>query len=392
MRSLSSHAPLFTRGPLAIAFLALVAGPLGGCGVDDTHHGQICLCPNGAPPEQVCLDEGGVPDTNCPDAGTPPPEDAGADGADTDASSALCGHGTCMPPAPQAWQGPVLAWSGPEIARPACPERAPDPVWQGWAMPAPGPIDCPACSCDPPEGTCEIPATWNVYAAVCQDLPAPPSASFAAPDGWGGTCTTANALPAGSLCGGALCVQSLTVAAPLIKEEPCTPHEEAQPKPPGLWPSPFAVAALACGGDFSACVESSETCVPNEPGFRACIYQEGEADCPAGWNEARDVFYKKVVDTQECAPCTCSAPEGGACFAKVHVYEDATCSNEHAAITISAATSGTCVNLIPGAGLGSKSAELLSYTPGTCTPIGGVTGEVKAEQPVTFCCSGAASS
>jgi hypothetical protein len=46
-----------------------------------------------------------------------------------------------------------------------------------------------------------------------------------------------------------------------------------------------------------------------------------------------------------------------------------------------------CIDLAVGTALGSKTAEVLSYQPGTCAPsTSELLGEVAFEHPVTYCC------
>ncbi|UQA57134.1 hypothetical protein [Polyangium aurulentum] len=46
-----------------------------------------------------------------------------------------------------------------------------------------------------------------------------------------------------------------------------------------------------------------------------------------------------------------------------------------------------CNDLFSGAPLGSKTAEVLSYQPGTCQPSGGeLVGQIVTNEPAVFCC------
>jgi hypothetical protein len=46
-----------------------------------------------------------------------------------------------------------------------------------------------------------------------------------------------------------------------------------------------------------------------------------------------------------------------------------------------------CANVVPGSGLGSKSAAVVDIDAGSCPPIGGEPiGEVVPTEPATFCC------
>lgn len=49
--------------------------------------------------------------------------------------------------------------------------------------------------------------------------------------------------------------------------------------------------------------------------------------------------------------------------------------------------SGACTDLAPGIALAGKSAELLDYTKGSCTPTGGeLVGDLALAGQVTVCC------
>jgi len=71
----------------------------------------------------------------------------------------------------------------------------------------------------------------------------------------------------------------------------------------------------------------------------------------------------------------------------VTAYSDDACGKELTSMTVTSTLTDACVNVPLGAALGSKTAEIVSYQAGTCTPSGGeVIGEPQTEWPVTYCC------
>jgi hypothetical protein len=129
-------------------------------------------------------------------------------------------------------------------------------------------------------------------------------------------------------------------------------------------------------------------------GFRSCIYQHGDHECPASWSGDRRVVYEVTadkrgfIDARDCTPCACGAPSGSLCVGQLRVFEDAACTKLISADPITS-IKGQCTDVLPpGKAIGSKEISL-AYLPGVCEPIGGEPiGEVKPdpEQAVTFCC------
>jgi hypothetical protein len=72
------------------------------------------------------------------------------------------------------------------------------------------------------------------------------------------------------------------------------------------------------------------------------------------------------------------------------VWSSQGCSQIVITRAISAGMIAPCADIMPGTQLSGKTAELLHYTKGTCTPSGGeVVGELSLDKPVTVCCPGA---
>ncbi|MDI1476429.1 hypothetical protein [Polyangium sp. y55x31] len=330
----------------------------------------------------------------CPEGKSPrtlAPWCSSLDGGSDGSMSSLCTGGTCTPPAAGDWKGPVSFWQGWDMEAPTCPEDAPILAFEAWAEPPP--LSCGTCECDPPEGTCKLPETWTVSSAACTPDPnLGVKTNLDPPTNWDGTCNEDKSIQSGKLCGGVPCVRSIMISPPTIEELPCKPHLVGDPEPsiPHAWEGgPQTPLGKACTSATPApsCVEAAgKVCVPTPPSFSSCVYREGDHPCPEGWGE-RQLLYQHVEDKRTCAECTCSEPSGGFCNTKFRLFSGAGCTIEEAAFNVSSGMSSPCHDLMAGTQLLGKSAEVLDYMKGACTPSGGdVEGEVVLTDPVTVCC------
>jgi hypothetical protein len=302
-----------------------------------------------------------------PDAG-PPPSDAGV----------VC-PGVCVKANLDEWVGPELVWMGDEADAPPCPTIALLEGFTGHGY-VDGPIHCGACSCGPTSGSCMLPATVTAAAASCAgDGSGVAHTSSDPPAGWAGLCNGESAIPAGKLCGGVPCVQSITIAPAMPVQTGCLPIANTNASPP-----PWNRFARACRTTASrdGCPANDEVCTAAAPGpeFKQCISIVGNIaawECPASYPE-RSIFYDRDVPT--CAPCACDFPTGSTCTGSIELYQDGSCSTPLGTSISINATDPVCVDVPPGSGLGSKSATSVFYQPGSCTPSGG-TPEGKI-----FCC------
>ena len=371
---------LARRGVIAAA---LVVAGVAGCSTSTLDLGYDC-----DPGERFAADCSLCPQ-NCAAA------DAGAD-AEAGLPGEVC-DGQCVTAATAPFDGPVLFWTGPspdpasEIL--VCPETA--PLTGRWYadLQAP-PIACGACSCDPPAGSCTLPATLTANSAVCPGTDSMAAHfSFDAPAGWTGACSAANAIDAGKTCDGLPCVESLFIAPLQVTHGGCMPVAEPSAKPPE---PTWGTTSIVCQGIPStgpgACGAAQLTCTPAAPpGFSTCVYQPGVVGCPLDsvpYTE-RHVIYKDKVDTRSCTPCSCGDPEGDACTASISVFKDDACSEPIPLNVPLDSTFSQCINVPPGTALGSKSATLPAYLPGACQPSGGEpAGAVYAEPAtaLTLCC------
>jgi hypothetical protein len=300
--------------------------------------------------------------------------------------------GRCVPRGADGWPAqPSLVWVGPRgQAPPPCPHGAPDWGYAGYTeISAPG---C-QCTCERPDGSCTLPSTLTAYAAVCQDPPQGQATPFDAPANWNGSCSPANPIQQGALCGGVPCVQSLSVDPLVVTETGCTAVGPTKPEPRML------KDVHSCVGGFPLCEgeEEGRYCVPAPPPeFHICISLHGtDVSCPPTY-PVRYIFYENddFIDSRLCGPCSCGAPEGSVCSAFLSVYKNSTCSTVNPADLVVgavpiASTGQGCVNILPaGQALGSKEITNPTYQPGTCTPSGGETmGSADPLGPAsTYCC------
>lgn len=374
--------------PSSASALAVGArDPWGCCACPSTVSGMCsltdatCYCPfNDTVKDNVCPDAGSGCASNDPACWA----DAG-DAGDAEGPTGSCA-GECLPSAPAFWTDPLLIWFGAEADAPGCPDVAPAVGYEGHAdLTAPA-ATCGACSCGAPAGSCELPAALTANAASCPGTaPGTAHTPFDPASGWTGACDANEPIPSGKLCSGTKCVQSVTIA-PLTITESCAPSE--QPVPQDL-PSTWATFARACTP--RVCVSpGGEVCVPVASlpsGFRACVGHEGDVECPAfGPYQDRHVVYGGVDDTRSCTPCACGAPVGSTCEALISMFGDGACSSLVDTATVTAL--GTICHDVPaGSALGSKSAGVVTYSPGACQASGGEPmGDAEPSEPVTFCC------
>ena len=264
-----------------------------------------------------------------------------------------------------------------------CPEKAPNFVFQGHAMPDQT-LACPSCSCAPPTGECLLPETVTASPSpTCPSEAGDAGVSFDPPSAWDGGCTTNDAI-ANTDCDGGTCVQSVTVGSMFLTES-CAPILPVTPKD-----VKWGILAYTCEGVANGtCPYAGDICVPKaSDGFALCVQHEGDDDvftCPPGYPN-RSVYYLSAKDARQCAPCKCEPPEGSKCSSLVSFYADDACTEQVASVTATNA-SLMCAEIPPGSPLGSKQANPPTYMPGVCKPSGGeAVGSVQPSHPFTFCC------
>jgi hypothetical protein len=114
---------------------------------------------------------------------------------------------------------------------------------------------------------------------------------------------------------------------------------------------------------------------------------DGDQVCPDGWTGAKHVLYGDIKDSRECSPCGCDAPQGGTCQVKWQTFALPACSTENASGETYAGMLPACHDFMPGTALAGKTADIINYTKGTCTPNGGeLVGKLELANQVTVCC------
>ena len=290
--------------------------------------------------------------------------------------------GQCLPLPPIHFKGPTLLWTGPEADAPLCPDRAPSPVYEGYAG-LDGTHACPPCGCTEP--ACVFPAGLTASSQACANAGGGTLTAFEAPAGWSGACTSPTTVASNLL-------SSVTLAP--ASARPCEPVAPEVPQD-GSPHSPWSTFARACMGEVieGACADPGTTCEPTAepppPGFRQCILYQGEGDpaCPTEYPD-KHIFYEGLEDTRECTPCECAQTVPSSCSALVSYYQDDACATLSASIVVDSSAGASCHDImVQGAELGSMEAAWVMDEPGACVAGGGApVGEAKPAHPSTFCC------
>ncbi|WP_170319464.1 hypothetical protein [Polyangium spumosum] len=347
-----------------------------------------------------------------PDAGTDA-ADAGDDGdlgldataSNEDPTSCQGGAGRCVP-VPEGGEQQAGLWSKEPIALLVattpkkgdpplvCPPGMVEQFRLHADLDAP-PAECEPCECGPSSGTCtELPASIEVRAGTCAESGVM-SVPFDGPAGWDGSCTSANALPAGADCGGEPCAQSVVVSAlpGPTTEEPCQPVKAT---PDFTTKTEWKTAMLGCTAnlDDDSCNSTKKSCVA-DPGlpYLQCVHREGTfspEDCPMNYRFAWYVGSPEdVIDDRGCEDCACGPPEGGGCKASIRLYNDEACTSQFEQGGLASGYE-KCINVVtPGRAIGAKAITDLEYVPGACASGGGTPRGLAAEdasRAVTFCC------
>lgn len=258
-----------------------------------------------------------------------------------------------------------------------CPEGTTpgDELYTGFAPPATHTCEC---SCSSP--TCGWAGGMHTNSEDCGNAEGSTPLPFGPSAGWSGTCSGEDPLPPDVSCGGLPCVQSVTV--PPLVVSPCEPSE---PEP--VLPQPgWARVIKECKQEapLDECGDG-KSCVPlGEPGYDICLVAEGIQECPDGLFQV--IYYHGVQDDRACEACSCSPPEAVVCSAYVQLYSHEACGSPVGSLTATSKKGG-CVDMPPGAGLGSVKATFAGPVGGSCQPTGGdPVGTIEPEGPVTLCC------
>jgi hypothetical protein len=131
-------------------------------------------------------------------------------------------------------------------------------------------------------------------------------------------------------------------------------------------------------------------------GAHQCIERilDNADDCSITPYPIEYIFYKpdEIEDTRGCTPCSCELSMDSDCSVSISAYQDLTCSEKSLIATGVVSLTDVnpqCHDVMPGAGLQSMMATVLTDKPGTCQASGGEpVGEVKVDplKAHVFCC------
>lgn len=299
-----------------------------------------------------------------PDTDDSSSEEGSSSGDDTSSDSsggdACEDTQTCVPGAPDDWEGPVLVYEG-DAAPPSCPAAAPTSVLDAFADVTADPANC-SCSCGDPAGLSCGAATLIERGNDCLSFVMNPQ-SFTIPPGVcvpiSGTNDTAWFLDEGSLD------VSSASCAPAATESVDPPQTSGQVR------ACLPAAAEPC--------DEEGVCLGSDEAFdRTCVFREGMHACPGGMFDQQQFIYTAVDDTRGCSSCSCGTPSGtcgGTFFSTSNsctIVED----------TLSAEAC-TVFDAVPFQGSYSPAAQA------SCTPTGGAsTGDASGAGAYTLCCDG----
>lgn len=379
---------------LVVAITAAIFGAVGACSAPDNFYYDKCDPKIAFLADPECRNDA--------DAGSDAESDAGADAASLRPEAAcLDKGGECVPkpsdPHAYKWLGPAPVWFGPASEKPTeCPFDAVIYGEKYDGLHAP-PLDCAVCECEESTGDCAgVPDSITLGTTMCMvggiDTP------FDGPNGWDGSCTNANAIPAGMQCpagSGTPCVQSIAWSAlPEPQNETCGVVLNPVPGLSGTTTS-WDTAAVICDSSLAEdlCGEGKQVCIPDAiwPWVQ-CVWLDGEHqnECPADYAFSSYVFYDdKPIDTRDCSECSCGEPVGGSCIANFSIFKDDACAMGIGVQSISSAMSDCNLIFPAGSAVGSKSVTDHQYLPGTCLAGGGEPiGEaiIDDKTATTFCC------
>jgi hypothetical protein len=144
----------------------------------------------------------------------------------------------------------------------------------------------------------------------------------------------------------------------------------------------------SCGLEEPLSCDNGDMCVPPPPeGFdgAACIFQEGDVDCPSPDFAIKKTFYTGVEDDRDCTNCGCGTGTG-TCSGTVEIYGTDDCSGAAvASVTAGYQTYGPCTATAAG-----QSAQLNFTGSGSC-PVMTMPMPEGSVAPVgifTYCCMG----
>lgn len=343
----------------------VLIGSLTACGDDDSP-GSATTGTTGVGPTTTTTGSTGAADVSS-GGDTGSGTDTAATADSTTGTPACPDTHACVRRAPEGWSGPSIHLRGPadEMAS-ACPPAYPDAdVMGGSDLVAPA-ASCD-CACASASGvTCELQATLRFHGAdsTCSS-PNPASFQFFT--------TLCNVLPQ------VFQANSWWVVDPVkVTGGSCMPQATVEVEPPL-----FATAGTLCGGAelLDATCDTNRVCAPAVDGAEICIWQVGEADCPATYDDVRYLYHTEIVDDRGCAACSCDDPVGLCDDASMLMFQNV--CNPPVAGYLPA--DGECHGTVP-------TSQSVVFDPGTpsafCEPsTPAPTGEAIGATPFTVCCN-----
>jgi hypothetical protein len=290
----------------------------------------------------------------------------------------MCGEDAmCGAAAPEGWFGPLIVARGPvEAELPDCPDEFPNagPVARDGFI-DPGPAVC-SCECSPP-------AMMTCYASVVASQNDNCYGGYYYYGymgyGYGGgniyaqveeTCTNID-----------IDGFARFRVYDFYNPPACTPSQSEE-IPPVAWDSTIKTCAIS---DTPLSCSDGSLCIPAPAaGFEAtwCLYQQGDAGCPAGIFNTKQKFYTGAEDDRECSDCTCGSSAQNCSDGNLLLFEGPDCAGEPAG---SLPPGNVCEPTIAASvavqyGNGETSCPVASppHSTGLAEPTG----------VLTFCCTG----
>ncbi len=288
---------------------------------------------------------------------------------DSSTGEPVCPDTHVCVPMPDGWNGPVLVRLGTE-REPAepCPESYPTTDGLGGTDLVAPPATC-GCSCgEATEVTCALSATLRYYGddASCGSTPLTTEIFT----------TACNILPATFPPG------ANWVLDPVLTEGgSCLPESTME-----VEDAAFATTALACSGaellDYGCDSDDNQVCAPRVDDEALCVWQDGDASCPEGYERRASTYHRAIEDARGCAECGCGEPQGLCDDAFAYLFSGF-CNGQLAGLVTADAechaSSGVQSTQSAAFDTGTPSAFCAASEP---TP----SGEAVGAMPVTVCC------
>ncbi len=272
--------------------------------------------------------------------------------------------GTCAPPVPGGWTGPIKVGSNAVD----CNGGFADPAGAFFTDFDPGEKEC-MCDCQAGDAACA--ATVEVQVFGDGGCLGDPDYTF----DLGMTACTPFEEPFPATLDDAgeaatLSMDFFTIAPVLIEGTAC--EGTATFNEGGFLDS---VQLCAPTAEPSLCDDGGPCIADNSD---VCVWQEGEAECPEGY-PAAITGYSGSNDERECGDCDCGTPSG-ICDSSIALQTDACGAGQ-------TVTNADCINS------GATAVTSATYTPGdqmlSCdggTGTAPISGSVEPTDPVTICC------